>query len=174
VSSRSQIVDFFSLHRQIFGVCPHPDCGVIFRLSDCHIYLKKKPPRDWMDALDRMDARLASLEEKLQEKEGEMREEAREKGRRLAQKVIRRIDPIFTPRSLNPDDAKVIFHPIDYVVFNGMKDGGPMKNIILLDREGTTADQRRLQRSIERTVSKRRFEWQTLRVQEDGTVITEG
>lgn len=168
-----QIVDFFSLHRQIFGVCPHADCGALFRLSDCHIYLRTKPARDWMDALDRMDAQLASLEEELEEKVEEMREKAREKGRRRAQQTICRIDPIFTPRRLNPDDAKVIFHPIDYVVFNGMKESVRMKNIILLDREGTTADQRRLQSSIQKTVEKGRFAWQTLRVGDDGTVTTE-
>lgn len=173
MSKRTRIVDFFALHRQIFGVCPHPDCGEIFRLSDCHIYLRKRPASDWMDALDRMDARLTNHEVKLQEKVNEMREGAREKGRRLAQKTIRRIDTIFTPRRLNPDDAKVIFHPIDYVVFNGMKDNARMRNIILLDREGATAEQRRLQRSIQKTVEKGRIEWQTLRVSEDGTVTAE-
>jgi len=173
VSKRSQIVDFFSLHRQIFGTCPSADCGELFRLSDCRVYLRKKPASDWMDALDRMDARLASLEEKLQEKEADMREMARKKGRSLALKAVRRIDPIFTPRRLNPDDAKVIFHPIDYVVFNGMKEGGRIKNVILLDHVGTTADQRRLHRSIQRTVEKGRLEWQTLRVGDDGTVTTE-
>lgn len=173
MSNRTRIVDFFTLHRQIFGVCPHPDCGEIFRLSDCHIYLRKRPASDWMDALDRMDAHLASDEEKLQEKVNDMRVEARKKGRKLAQKTIRRIDTIFTPRSLNPDDAKVIFHPIDYVVFNGMKDNARMKNIILLDREGATAEQRRVQRSIQKTVEKGRMAWQTLRVGEDGTVTAE-
>jgi predicted Holliday junction resolvase-like endonuclease len=173
VSKGSQIFDFFSLYRHIFGVCTHSDCGVLFRLSDCHIYLRKKPLRDWMDELDRMDAQLARLEEKLQEKADEMREKARERGRRLALQTVRRIDLVFTPRRLNPDDAKVIFHPIDYVVFNGMKDGARIENIILLDREGTTADQRRLQRSIEKTVERGRFVWQTLRVADDGTVSAE-
>ncbi len=173
MSKGSQIVDFFSLHRQIFGTCPSAGCGAIFRLSDCRVYLRKKPASDWMDDLNRMDARLASLEEKLQEKEAAMREKAREKGRSLAQKAVRRIDPIFTPRRLNPDDAKVIFHPIDYVVFNGMKESERMKNVILLDREGATADQRRLQKSIEKTVEKGRLAWQTLRVGSDGTITSE-
>jgi len=173
VSEQSQIVDFFALHRQIFGTCPNAGCGAIFRLSDCHVYLRKKAASDWMDALDRMDARLARIEEKLQEEEAAIREQAREKGRSLAQKAVRRIDPIFTPRRLNPDDAKVIFHPIDYVVFNGMKNGGRKKNVILLDREGATRDQRSLQRSIEKTVEKGRYTWQTLRVNVDGTITSE-
>jgi hypothetical protein len=91
----------------------------------------------------------------------------------LAQKAVWRIDPIFTPRRLNPDDAKIIFHPIDYVVFNGMKGGERMRSVILLDREGATADQRRLQKSIEKTVERGRLAWQTLRVGDDGTITSE-
>jgi len=173
VTKASAIVDFFSLNRQIFGTCPHPDCGEIFRLSDCRVYLGKKPASDWMDALEREDNRLARLEAKLREKEEAVREKAREKGRSLAQRRVRQIDSIFTPRRLNPDDAKVIFHPIDYVVFNGMKGRERMKNVILLDREGVTTEQRRLQRSIEKTVEKGRLAWQTLRIGDDGTVKVE-
>ena len=173
MSKESQIFDFFSLYRHIFSVCPHSDCGAVFRLSDAQMFLSKKPVNDWMDELDQMDAQLSRLEGKLSEMEEKMREEARAKGRKLAQKTIRKIDHIFAPHRLSPDDAKVIFHPIDYVIFNGMKGGSGIKNIILLDREGTTRDQLRLQRSIEKTVEKGRFEWQTLRVASDGTVSTE-
>jgi predicted Holliday junction resolvase-like endonuclease len=48
-----------------------------------------------------------------------------------------------------PDDAKIIFHPIDYVVFDGMKKES-IKNIILLDRQEKGTDHRALQRSIEK------------------------
>jgi len=172
VSRGSQIADF-SLHRQIFGVCPLAGCGAIFRLSDCHVYLRKRPAQDWMDALDRIEAGLDRLEERIREEEEAVREEARERGRGLARRAVLRIDPIFAPRRLDPDDAKVIFHPVDYVVFDGMKRGARMRNVILLDREGATAGQRRLQRSVERAVEKGRYEWQTLRVGEDGTVTAE-
>lgn len=173
MNKKSQIVDFFSFHRQIFGVCPGDDCGEIFRLSDCQLYLKKRPTIDWMDSLDRMDARLADLEEKLQEKIDSIREQAREEGRRLAHKAVRKVDLVFTPRRLNPDDAKVIFHPIDYVVFNGMKSGNRVKNIVLLDRKCTTAEQRRLQKSIQVVVEKGRYRWETLRVGNDGKVTVD-
>lgn len=170
---KNQILDFFTLHRQIFGICPDPDCGSIFRLSDCHVYLKKRPVADWMDALAREEERLARLEEKLEEREQEIREKAREAGRRQAARAVRKIDSVFAPRKLNPDDAKVIFHPIDYVVFNGMKDKEAIKNIILLDRKPRSTDHRRLQRSIEKAIEKGRYEWQTVRANEDGTIKVE-
>ncbi len=94
----------------------------------------------------------------------------RENGRKEAQRVIRRNDPVFTPRKLDPDDAKVIFHPIDYVVFNGMKAPEPMRNIILLDRQTKDGNQRAIQKGIEKVVEHENYEWQTLRVQEDGKI----
>jgi len=168
---KSDILKLFTLQRQLFGVCPK--CNDLFRLSDCKIYLKKKPISDWMDALNLKSERLERFSGKLDEKEEELREKARQKGRQEAQRVIRRIDPVFTPRKLDPGDAKVIFHPIDYVVFNGMKKGSSMRNIVLLDRQEKGKAHRSLQRSIERVVERDNYEWQTLRVKEDGKIKIE-
>lgn len=168
---KSEMVKFFSLQRQIFGICP--ECQDFFRLSDCNIFLKKKPIPDWMDEIIKEKERLTGLEEKLEEKRGGLQKQAREKGRKLGQKAVRKIDPVFTPRKLNPDDAKVIFHPIDFIVFNGMKKIDSIKNIILLDREEKGKDHRSLQKSIERVVERENYEWQTLRVKEDGKIKVE-
>jgi predicted Holliday junction resolvase-like endonuclease len=168
---KSDVVKFFALQRQIFGICPK--CEDFFRLSDCKIYLKEKPILDWMDKINLEHERLDGVEERLEEQKEEIREKAREKGRKLAQLAVKKVDPIFTPRKLNPDDAKVIFHPIDYIVFNGMKEGESIKNIILLDREEKRADHRSLQKSIERVVEQENYEWRTLRVGEDGKIKVE-
>ncbi|MEM2941638.1 MAG: Holliday junction resolvase-like protein [Thermoproteota archaeon] len=168
---KSEILKFFTLQRQIFGICPH--CNDFFRLSDCNIYLKRRPAPDWLDEINREKERLSKLGEKLEEKRKELQRKAQKEGRREAQKVIKRIDPIFTPRGLNPDDAKVIFHPIDYIVFNGMKNGDSIKGILLLDRETRDSTHRSLQRSIEKVIERESYEWQTLRVQEDGKIKIE-
>jgi predicted Holliday junction resolvase-like endonuclease len=168
---KSEMVKFFSLQRQIFGICPN--CNDFFRLSDCNIFLKRKPVPDWMDGINKDKGRLTELEGKLEEKKGELQEKAREKGRKLAQKAIKKIDPVFAPRKLNADDAKVIFHPIDYIVFKGMKDNGSIKGILLLDREAKDGNHRAIQKSIEKVVTHENYEWQTLRVQEDGKIKVE-
>jgi len=168
---KSDIIKFFGLGRQIFGICP--ECNNFFRLSDCKIFLKKRPVPDWMDEITLKEDRLTELEERLEEKKEELQEKAREKGRKLAQKAVRKIDPVFTPRKLNPDDAKVIFHPIDYIVFNGMKEAESIKNIILLDRQEKGTDHRSLKKSIERVIERENYEWQTLRVKEDGKIKVE-
>jgi len=168
---KPDILKFFTMQRQIFGICPESD--EFFRLSDCRIFLKKKPVPDWMDKITQETLRLEMAEERLDEKEEDLREKAREKGRRRAFLAIKKIDPVFVPRKLNPDDAKVIFHPVDYVVFNGMKGANQIKNIVFLDRKARRADHRTVQRSIERTIELEHYEWQTLRVHEDGSIKTE-
>ena len=168
---KSDIVKFFGLQRQIFGICPK--CEDFFRLSDCKIFIKKKPLADWMDKITLEEDRLDGLEERLEEKKKDLQEKAQEKGRKRAQLAVKKIDPIFTPGNLNPDDAKVIFHPIDYIIFNGMKAPEPIKNIILLDRQTKDGDHRALQKSIEKVVEHENYEWQTLRVQEDGKIKVE-
>ncbi len=168
---KSEMVKFFGLQRQIFGICPK--CSDFFRLSDTNVFLKRKPVPDWMDKIDKEEERLTELEEKLEENKEELQEKAREKGRKLAQKAIKKIDPVFAPRKLNADDAKVIFHPIDYIIFKGMKDSGSIKGILLLDRQAKDGNHRAIQRSIEKVVERENYEWQTLRVQEDGKIKAE-
>lgn len=164
---KSDLVTFYRIQRNIFGVCPRS--GDLFRLSDCKVYLRTRPTRDWMDDLQRQQELLTCREEKLDEREEELREAARKKGRKHAQLLVKRIDPVFSPRRLNPDDAKVLFHPIDYVVFNGMK-AGVVRNLILLDRKGATKERISLQNSVEKVIERGNYEWRTLRVEDDGTV----
>src|SRR6266567_272922 len=108
-----EILKFFQVQRSIFGVCPHS--GEIFRLSDCKLFLKTKPTKDWMDVLKRKELRLDKLDESIEEARKHLKELAHRRGRRRAQTAVRKVDPVFTPRNLNPDDAKVVFHPIDYL-----------------------------------------------------------
>ena len=164
---KSDLVTFYRIQRNIFGVCPRT--GDIFRLSDCQVNVRGKPTKDWMDDLERQRNLLARKEEALEGKEEALREIARDKGRKLAQQAIKRVDPVFTPRKLNPDDAKVLFHPIDYVVFNGMK-SDVVRNLILLDRKGSTKERIALQCSVEKVIERENYEWLTLRVDDNGTV----
>lgn len=167
----SDMLKFFELQRQIFGICPRS--GEFFRLSDCKIFLKTRPVQDWMDKIDREDERLVSVEERLDEKEEEMRGKAREKGRRLAQRAVKKIDAVFSPLRLNPDDAKVVFHPIDYIVFDGMKGAISPRQIVLLDGEGRSPEHVRLQKSIEKVIEHDNYEWLTLRIDEGGSIKKE-
>lgn len=171
---QNQVIDFYSSLRQIFGVCDC--CGEIFRVSDCKLYQKKKPAVDWKEKIDSEISRLDRLEEKLQEKIELAREAAREAGRKGADKLVKKIDPIFSPLRLNPNDAKVIFHPVDFIVFNGMNSNSgdtTIKNLVLLDKNNRKGEYQKIQSSIDKAVNKSNYEWLTLRVEENGTITEE-
>ena len=171
---QKEVIEFYSSLRQIFGVCPA--CEEIFRVSDCKLYQKKKPAIDWMEKLENEINRLDILQEKLEEKIELAREAAREAGRKQADKLIRKIDPIFRPLKLNPNDAKVIFHPVDFIVFNGMNNNSSdtgIKNVMLLDKDDKQGEYLNIQKSLEQTVNKENYEWLTLHVEEDGSMREE-
>lgn len=168
------IMNYYSSLRQIFGVCDC--CGEIFRVSDCNLYQKQKNVADWKEKIDSEISRLDNLENKLQEKIELAKEAAREAGRKAADKHIRKIDPIFSPLKLNPNDAKVIFHPVDFIVFNGMnnnKSNKEIKNISLLDKNGKNGEHKIIQDSIDKAISRSNYEWLTLRVEENGSITEE-
>jgi len=162
----SDILRFFGLQRQIFGICPHS--GMFFRLSDCRIFRRARSTPDWLDELTRLRGGLDQAELALDDREEEIRERARKKGRRQASAHIRRIDVVFGPRRLNPDDARVLFHPVDYIVFKGLNKG-QVKSVLLLDRT-RSSDSNLIHKSIQTTVEKGRYEWKTVRVMPDGAV----
>ncbi len=171
---QKEVLDFYSSLRQIFTVCPC--CEEIHRLSDCKIYQITKPPVDWKEKIDKEIGRLESMEEKLQEKIEAARILAREAGRKSADRLIKKIDPVFSPLKLNPNDAKVIFHPIDFLVFSGMnsnKGDNKINQIILLDKNNKSGQYLSIQKSIEKAVQAKNYEWLTLRVDNNGTISEE-
>jgi predicted Holliday junction resolvase-like endonuclease len=126
-----------------------------------------------MDSIEAEEARLEAEEVKLEEKRHQLQEAAREVGRRQAAAQVKKVDRVFSPRKLNADDAKVIFHPVDFLVFQGMKASEQVDRLLFLDRKRTGKDQRDLQDSIQTAVAKKRLEWQTLRVSPEGTVSSD-
>lgn len=167
----SDFLKFLKLQRQIFGICPNSN--ELFRLSEARIFTKKASSKDWLDKIVEENKRLDKREESILAREYMLRERARQKGRKLAMKAAKKIDSVFTPLKLNPDDAKVIFHPVDFIVFNGMKEKEEVKNLIFLDRQEKHKDHRELQKSIEQTINKENYEWRTLRIEPDGSIISE-
>ena len=163
----ADLIKFFSYQRQIFGVCPC--CGELMRLSDCKVYRKDPPVSDWKEKLEKQNIALDRFEEKLDMKMGEMRERAREAGRKHADKLIKKVDPVFAPLKLNPDDAKVVFHPVDFVVFNGMK-AKDLKSLIILDSKEKPKDLLPVQESVFNAIEKGNYEWLTMNVEIDGKI----
>ncbi len=164
-------VDFaqaLSVQRNIIGICPI--CQTFFRLNECR-FIYKRGRKDWLARMYDLEKRLEETEVRLEEREREIREQAREQGRVHARRIIKKADPIFASLGLSVNDAKAIFHPISFVVFDGLDDYDDVDKLYLLDRKRSRG--RTLQKSIERCVSKKHYDWRTFRVSDDGKVIEE-
>jgi predicted Holliday junction resolvase-like endonuclease len=170
---QKQVLEFYSALRQIFGVCSN--CNEIIRISDGKLYQKRKPANDWKEDIDREISRLDSLQEKLEEKIDAQREAARVAGRKAANKIIKMIDPIFHPLGLDCNDCKVIFHPVDFIVFKGMSNriDCSIKEVLLLDKNNKIGESLSIQKSIDNSIRSKNYEWLTLRVENDGSIEEE-
>jgi predicted Holliday junction resolvase-like endonuclease len=171
---QKEIFEFYGALRQLFIFCPA--CGTPHRLSDCKLFQKAKPAADWKDKLDKDLEQLERAEIALMEKINLAREAYRLSGRRAADKTIRKIDPIFTPLKLNCNDSKVIFHPVDFIVFHGMNNRDKpcaVTEIVLLDKAKKAGEALLIQKSIEKVVQEGNYEWITLRVEESGQIKAE-
>lgn len=151
----------------IIGVCPC--CQRLFYLSEAHPYLAGQQPRSIVDKLRAAEQRLEAAEEKLGEMEAALREKASEAGLKTAKKLLRKIDPVFSGSGYDPHDAKVIFDPVTFVVFNGMSKK-KLRDIVLLARPPETRTTERLCKSIDRAITNGNLEFKTLHVDEAGEV----
>ena len=159
----STFIALFKAQRNIFGLCPM--CGEVFRLSEIKISYKRKFPIDWYDKLLVEVEKLDEKEMKLEEKLKIIREKATEYARRiLLPKLLRKVDPLFTSLGYFPQDAKAIFDPIDFVVFDGMNRDEKVKRVVFMDQQTENRNQRVIQKSIEKTIEKERYEWETIRI----------
>jgi predicted Holliday junction resolvase-like endonuclease len=166
----SDLLAYYRIHRSIFGVCPC--CNEIFRLSDTNIYPSTRPRKDWLDRHDSDEDRVANTEERLEQEKSRIRKLAQKKGQREANKRLAIIDTVFTPRKIDPNDVRVVFHPVDYMVFRGMEKNR-FRSVLLLDRQSDSKDRRALQNSIEETINQANYDWLTLRIDENGKVSEE-
>ena len=161
---------FFQLNKQIFGICPC--CGDFFRLSECDLFQGEAPEADWLDSLTGRTQDIEAEAVDLANRKSLVREEAKTLGRIRANEEIKDIDTLFHPNNLSADDAKTIFHPVDFIVFNGMNDPKSrfVENLVFLDGPKETPEAKAIQTSIADTIANGEYEWIVLRVDKDGAV----
>lgn len=153
--------------RRIHGICPC--CEQVFRLSDATIYTREPPPRTPFDRLEAARARLAREMDRFELRRTEVLDAQREAGQRQARARLKRISPEFVGRGIDPQDVRVIFDPVRYVVFKGMS-RDTVKSVELVDEEPSSKPRERLLRSLEDTIRRGNVEWCTWRVDEDGGI----
>jgi predicted Holliday junction resolvase-like endonuclease len=163
----------YQLFRRILCLCPC--CNQLVRVSDLRLKAKGPAPKTWLDEYQLRDQALAKREVTFEEQEEKLREEAHEKGRKEAEKAFyKAICPSLQKLKLNPFDVKPIFHPIDFVVFNGMS--SPEKiisDIKLLTREHNCPSVTPIRDQIKKAVAQYKYDWQVARIEETGSIVLE-
>jgi len=160
---------WFKEMKQLYGFCPC--CNELFRLSDATLYTKTLPPHTPFDTVAEQRKRFLKQRERFEDKEEAIRDEAKARGRALARRQLRKVAP-FLRRGVDPNDIKVIFDPVEYLMFHGLtKEQCTL--IELVDHPAETSQREKAQRSIQRTIEAGNIEWQTFRVQLDGSITQE-
>jgi len=161
----------FGEMKRIYGICPC--CGDPFRLSDASLFTRSAPPRTVFEKVDDAFERLNEQIDRFDGVEEEKREDARRLGQSAAKKRIRAIAPFFIDRKIDPGDVKVIFHPVDYIIFKGMEIGR-CASVDLVDHPAQSRERETIQRSIDRAIRNGNLEWEVFRVDQNGHVSLDG
>jgi predicted Holliday junction resolvase-like endonuclease len=161
------LVDLFQDFQSIYGFCPC--CGEPFRLSDATLFHRAAPPRTPWDDLAYKRERLELKEQRLSDDLDRLREKAQRAGRAEMQRRLKGLTSFFRRHDIALRDMKLLFHPVDYVVFRGLSDG-LCTAVEFLDCEPVSIAHERLQRSIEKTIAAGEYSWITMRIADDGGV----
>lgn len=162
------VINLFQSFRTTLCICPC--CGDIVRFSDLRIQHKGKITKTWLDKYETKERSLDKKEEKFEEEEEELREKARERGRRKVPTLVQKsMHAEFARLKYNPYDIKTILHPVDFVVFNGLNDT-KMKDVVFLSKNTGNGSLNKIRNSVQSTIEKEAYDWQTAHVDIDGSI----
>jgi predicted Holliday junction resolvase-like endonuclease len=164
----SDISGIFGVLGELMGVCPC--CGELFYVSEARPYYDGQKPQSALDRLRAEERRLERAEAKLDEIESDLRETAARAGLQATKRLLRKIDPVFSGAGYDPQDVKVIFNPVTYVVFDGMSQR-KLRKVQLLAGPPQNGGTERIQSSIEQAISRGNVEFRTLRVDSRGRIL---
>ena len=85
---------------------------------------------------------------------------------------MRRISPYFFGQSIDPKDVKLLFDPVEYLVFRGLIKRD-CTSVEFVDHPAETKERERVQKSLERAIRAGNVEWQTFRVEQNGRIVQE-
>lgn len=161
--------------QEILAICPC--CGEIFRLVEGKFIFPQKRPKtcDYLElvALEKKlfaeDDRLTAAEERFENKLSEQKEQLITRGRREAKRKLKKIDPTFSGRDIDPQDVKVIFDPVEYVIFHGLNSANGVKFVELVSRSPDSKTRETIVASIDKTIRDGNVEFETLHMKDNGS-----
>jgi len=174
---KGDLLETFQSFRTIYCICPC--CNNLMRLSDINLHYAGEAPETWLDKYEKKVLVLQKKEEKFQEKEKEMREKAKQKGRAQVPDLVRQcFDKNLAKLPYDPYDIKPIWHPIDFVIFNGLnkineKKSDVIEDIVFLSKKVKDKELNELRKTIKDTVEDEKYDWKVARVTDKGIITLE-
>jgi predicted Holliday junction resolvase-like endonuclease len=161
--------------QEILAICPC--CGEMFRLVEGKFVFPKTAVKtcEYLDlvTLEKQVAtekeRLALAEYRFQEKLDLQKKRLAQKGQKQAKRKLKKIDPVFSAREIDPQDVKVIFDPVEYVIFHGLNSARGLSHLEFISRQPRSKLHEVTTRSIERTIKHGNVSFETLRLKDDGS-----
>jgi predicted Holliday junction resolvase-like endonuclease len=161
--------------QEVLAICPC--CRRLFRLVEGKFIFPQKRPKtcEYLELiafegkLSHEKDHLESAEERFEEKLEEQREQLREQGRRKAKKKLKRIDPTFSAKDIDPQDVKAIFDPVEYLIFHGLNSEDGVDLVEFVSRSPDNKTQEAIVKSIDRTIRDGHVEFETLHMKDDGS-----
>jgi predicted Holliday junction resolvase-like endonuclease len=163
------IAKVFEELNQILLICP--SCEEVIYLSEARPFLLGKQLHSEIDEIRSAELKLEKAETRLNEIEESLRMIAAESGRRAAKRLLKKIDPSFSGAGYDPQDVKVIFDPVTYLVFDGMTKS-KLNEVIFVAAEPRNKQSETLQKSIENVIKGGNYEFKVLQVDESGKVFS--
>lgn len=144
-----------------------PRCGAVHRLNELALASRGEHETDWLDELR---SQRQTLEQALAGLEDQRRKLVTEARRRAEQEelpqLLRRAAPAFAGTNIDPRDVRILFHPVEFAVFEGMnaEDGVQGVTLLHMGRGGPLVE------GIAAAVEHGNVGWRTIRVDDDGNV----
>lgn len=165
---------YFREQRHIFGVCPNPECRAVARLAEIRVSYRAKYVKDWLDRVDDQTASWEEEQSELKEKQKELKQRYIDKARRtVLPKMLRSASPLYLKQRVQPEDIKVVSHPLDFIGFDGLITNENLRRIVLLDSELNKPFRGQVQQSISKVVDDAKYDWSVLRIDEAGKITQE-
>ncbi|SRR5260370_22236327 len=161
--------------QEVLAICPC--CGEIFRLVEGKFTFPQERPKrcEYLDLValegrvSAEDDRVGSAEERFETKLNAQRKRRIELGRRQAKKKLKKIDPTFSGRGIDPQDVKVLFDPVEYLIFHGLNSEDKLNFVEFVSRSPDSKKQEAIVKSIDKTIRSGNVEFETLHMRDDGS-----
>lgn len=171
----SVLATFIEDGQRLIAQCPH--CDELFQVLHARfIFPAKDPGRcDYADLLalqattSRLSGRLDRAQERFELERDAISAAATALGQRKARRHVLRIDQVFSARKIDPQDVKVLFDPVDYVVFHGLNGKG-VKEVRFMSHEPESVQQERIVKAIAKVIKAGEVRFSTLRVNKEGGI----